>query len=179
MTAKKTEDLRCKECNSVLAYAKDLKQYRYGTPFQKCSNCQCEYIDPRFHEITVDGYHVTDRLYLPVWKFLLTIAALVVLAFALSSYSAWYFGFEGTIVFFVIGAFATIIALCMDVSSLATYAKRQKKLMALKEESVLRVKNPSYAKKLQEAGFEIRFEYRDEEESEEEVQPVFRDQTNK
>lgn len=173
---KKEEKICCPSCGREIQMDKP-KAYLYGTPFRPCEACGGEYVDKRYHEIAVDGIYVGHKLYIPAWQVLATVAALALLAYSMSSYAAWYFGFTGMVVFFALGVFASVLMICMDISALQRYVARKKRLAALKEESAERVKNPAYVEKLESLGWKVRSEYLpDELKAEpEEIEPVFSD----
>lgn len=48
-------ELRCKKCGKkLLSY--EAYQRKYGSPLKNCKACGAEYIDPRFHELAIEGY---------------------------------------------------------------------------------------------------------------------------
>ena len=172
---KTPKQVTCPECGHIIRETKG-KEYHYGSPFQVCPNCKASYVDKSYHEITVEGYYIGHRLYLPVWKLLLSFFFLILLGFALSPTCGWYLGVRGMVIMVFISIIGCVLMVCMDISSLADYFKRMEKLKAKKEESVMRVSNLDYCRRLEEIGMQVRREYLPEDYDKKETQePVFHD----
>lgn len=155
---KEIKRVECPVCNATIEeYYED--QYLYGSPIVKCPKCGAAACDRRYHEITVDGIYVGDKLYVPVWKVLLTLAFLALLGFALSPTCGWYLGLNGMVVMTFVSIIGLVLLICMDISSIRDYFLRKKKLVDLKAESVERIQDPAYVEQLAAFGLHVQKEY--------------------
>lgn len=57
-------ELRCKKCGRKLLSYEGYER-KYGSPLKNCKGCGSEYIDPRFHELAIEGYpeHEFKKIY--------------------------------------------------------------------------------------------------------------------
>lgn len=100
-----------------------------------------------------------DRLILPVWKVIATVAAFAVLGFSLSGWCSWYFGLTAAGILFAVGFLSFFLLLSMDIYGIAGYPAKKKRVKKLELESVARMRDPEYRKGLEEKGKKVLDKY--------------------
>ena len=149
-------EFKCPSCGKKL-FTYEYRIRKYGCPVKECKKCGCEYIDPRYYELAIDGVPEDEYKILP-YVLMIVIGLLIMWRgyhmlgmrqLGVSAQIQWLLPCVFLIfgIVLVIGAVGGII---MIVTGL-----HRKKIERLLEESEDRVRDYSYVKKLQRLGYKI------------------------
>ncbi|MDE5764102.1 MAG: hypothetical protein K2I00_03960 [Ruminococcus sp.] len=150
--------LYCSECRKKLLKYDNTRIRKYESPLKKCRKCHTEYIDPRCHELAVEGIP-SDVFSISQYIFLIVFGALILwrgfyllnrVQIGVPSETQWLM--PAVIILF--GIICTVGGIA-EIISVKTGLKT-KKYDRLYTESQERLKNPDYVNKLQNLGYEIR-----------------------
>ena len=149
-------EFKCPACGKKL-FSYELREQKYGKIVNKCKKCGADYIDPRYHELAIDGIPQAEFSYV---SYVLMIAVGAFLLWRASSYlGVKQLGVPNEMqwvmpgLFFILGI-ASIVFAIIGMISIKTGAKKRKfeKLLA---ESKERMRDPSYIYTLQKLGYKL------------------------
>lgn len=127
-------------------------KYAYGSPFRTCEGCGNTYYDEWYREISVDGIVPEDRMILSLWKVIGALVGLVLLLFALSEWCSWFLGLSAAWIFGAIGFLVLLLFVGLNLADLTSYPAKKKQLRKMELESVARIRDPEYVRKLEAKG---------------------------
>ncbi|MBQ6555506.1 MAG: hypothetical protein IJR45_02125 [Firmicutes bacterium] len=132
----------------------------YGSPIRTCKSCNAEYIDKRWREVAIDGFDPRSQNADFYLKGTLGLAVFTIVCILLT---VWMAGTSGRIPLKMIaciigGALGTVFCAyrLIKIKSGAV----EKENAAFMEESINRLKNADYVKKLEEYGYKIPEEFK-------------------
>lgn len=149
----------CPYCGKQIYYHYNEREWKYGNPIKTCGNCKKEYIDKRFHEIAVEGIEPNALSLKANGKKALIMLLFFALCF-LIHYAEVTFSnrYHPIVAFMMIIEVVCLIALAAD-SIMIKIGAKEKKLEKLREESVQRIYDRSYAQKLADLGYSVPEKY--------------------
>lgn len=154
----KVTKFKCPNCGFDLGPAIDF--YLYGSPFQVCKKCKKTYVDPRYHEIAVEGIRREDIEPTEEDKKANRKSGWTTIGLGLVMFAAFVLGlFIGVIaiplpflgVILLIGGIGT-----MKRDNKKALNKRRQELELEKQQSFLRVQDPQYVEKLRSIGYHVK-----------------------
>ncbi len=148
----------CPYCGKGL-FNYDERAWEYGSPIRECSSCGEKYIDPRYHEIAVDGI-APDAM--SVKKSLMCMAVGLVCALLSAAVMFATISLNGTysVKMAAICVVGIIVAVFMlfDVIRIKSGAK-ERSFDTLRRQSEERLADKSYAAELAAAGYNVPEQY--------------------
>lgn len=134
-------------------------EWKYGSPIRPCRKCGKNYVDGRYHEIAVEGIEPSALSIRWNGIRLLAMLGIFLIAFLIQAYEVRHKGTYSLKWCTIMGCalFGSLLFL-IDSIRILTGAKA-KKLERLREESVKRLRNWSYAKQLEDLGYPVPEEY--------------------
>lgn len=150
----------CPHCGTEL-FAYNECEWKYGSPIRTCKICKNDYIDKRYHEIVIEGI-APDAMSVKRDGICMLIGLFLVMIFLIHSFidkltpETHSFSYIW-LCFGIIGLFV-IIFMIIDIVRIKTGLK-DKQLGKLRAESVKRLQNCTYARKLSDAGYPVPEEY--------------------
>lgn len=136
--------------------------YRYGSPIRTCAKCKGQYLNKCYHEAAIDGFSDADTSLDSSKKnirnalmMILIMAAVNVLFYVMERHT-WIY-----LLFLALGGVYLLVSL-KDYIQIKN-GNRETVLQKAMEESVQRLKDPDYARQLQELGYDVPEEYLPEE----------------
>ncbi len=146
---------QCPSCGKTL-FSYEPRTRKYGTIIHVCRKCGAEYMDPRYHELAIDGISEDEFRIFPYF-FMLVIGGLIgwrgwhllsVRQLGVPDMMQWLL----PVVFLIIGA-VLIIGSIIGIISIKTGIKRRK-FEKMLEESQARMRDTRYTDKLRSMGYE-------------------------
>lgn len=155
----------CPHCSAKLANNRtDL--YLYGSPIRICEKCHGQYLNRCYHEAAIDGYSEADISVAAGNKKIGNALLLLVLAVGVNA--LFYFMGRHTWVYLLFLGLGVVYLISAVAESIKVRSGSNKaQLDKAMEESLARLQDPQYAKKLQKLGYAVPAEYLPEEEREE------------
>ena len=149
-------EFRCPACGKKL-FSYERRIRKYGSPIKECKKCGAEYIDPRFHELALDGIP-EDEYKAGPYVFMIIVGALITWR-GLHLFRMHQLGVSDAIqwvlpTIFTIFGVGCIIAAIGGIIMLKT-GLHEKKINRLMAESQARVKDMSYINRLKKLGYKI------------------------
>ncbi|MCR5324615.1 MAG: hypothetical protein K6E85_15270 [Lachnospiraceae bacterium] len=154
-------NFQCPACGKKL-FSYEPRYRKYGKIIHECKKCGANYLDPRYHELAIDGIPENEFQLFP-YIFMLVIGALI-------TWRGWHLlsvkqlGVPDAlqwllpVVFLIIGA-ALFIGAIIGIILIKTGCKRKKFEKEL-EGSKIRMKDMRYTNELQRLGYDVPAEYR-------------------
>lgn len=154
-------EIRCRKCGKKLLTYSQINVRKYKSPLHTCKKCGTKYIDPRCHEIAIEG--------IPADTFQISSYVILMIFGALILYRGIYlFGMHQMGVpdstqwilpsVFAMGGLVMIIGGIAEIVMIITGIKAQK-YERLRRQSEDRLRNKSYVYTLQDLGYQIPEEY--------------------
>lgn len=143
----------CPECKQVNRI--NCNSWAYGSPVITCKACRSEYLDKRFREVAIDGFDLRSTnagFYLKGAAFFFVISLLLVGCIFLQNFTQGHVGTK-LVLFASMGGLGTVGCLILFVRIKLGYA--QKENNRYMQESLERLKDASYVKKLESFGYKI------------------------
>jgi len=148
---------KCPHCGKDLG--KYINAHLYGSPIQTCDHCKQQHLDPRYHEIAIDGIRPEDLSAKGNGKvFFIALALFVVSVAANVFYYINLSRIKPAALFAMLLFLAMLIFSVVDTIRIKTGAK-QKAMEKERLASIERLQNPEYARLLAEIGYNIPEEY--------------------
>lgn len=153
--------IKCKNCGKKLLTYSDGSFRKYKSPVKICKKCGTRYVDPRCHEIAIEGIP-PDTFSLPSYLFLMIVGGLILYRgiylfgghqLGVSNEIQWLLPFT----FVIMGTMMVIIGIVEIISIISGI--KAKKFETLRKESEERLKDKSYVYVLQKFGYEIPEKY--------------------
>ena len=149
-------EFKCPSCGKKL-FSYEPRMRKYGEILKKCKKCGGEYLDPRCHELAVEGIPEDEFNYLS-YVFMVLLGAFFIWR-GIHNLHTYQLGVPSElqwlmpVVFILIGG-ACIIGAIAGMISIKTGLKRRK-FERLLEESKRRMKDSSYVYSLKKLGYNI------------------------
>lgn len=131
----------------------------YGSPIRNCKYCSTEYLDKRWREVAIDGYDPRTSNSSFYLKGTLGFGALALIALLVMMFTITTRGYYHTTNVLILfgGVLGAVLCLIMFLRiKFGFEAKSQQKYL---DESISRLKDPEYVKKLMDYGYTIPSEY--------------------
>lgn len=158
--------IHCTSCGKkLLSYEGYGYERKFGSPLKECKKCGRQYIDPRYHELAVEGIPL-DLFHIPSYLFLIVIGCLI----------AWrgkyllglrQFGVPDEVQWvvpclFMIVGIVLVIGGIVEIISVKS-GRKQRKYQKMYEASFERMKNKTYAYTLARLGYPVPDQFLNEE----------------
>ncbi len=154
-------EFHCPSCNKKL-FSYEARVRKYGKLTKECKKCGATYIDPRCHELAIDGIPQDE---FGVVQYILAIVIGILIAWrGIHMFGMHQLGVANEIqwflptVFILIGI-AAVIGGIYEIIAIKTGIKK-KKFDKMYEESKARMRDSSYIYTLEKLGYNIPEEYR-------------------
>ncbi len=148
----------CPYCGAKILFYYD-KEWRYGSPVRNCKKCGKKYVDERYHEIVVEGIEPGALSIKRNGIGMLIMLGIFLVSFLIHFYQVNQKStYDLTFCAFMVIALLGILLFVIDSIRILTGTK-VKKLERLREQSVKRLQNWSYAKELEALGYPVPEEY--------------------
>lgn len=154
----KITKFKCPHCGYDLGPA--INVYLYGSPFQVCKKCKKTYVDPRYHEIAVEGIRREDIEPTEDDKKEHRKSGWTTIGIGL----AMFVGFALCLCIGLIAFPLPIIGVICLIGGIGTLKgdnekaleKSRKELEMKKQESFLRMQDPQYVEQLRSIGYHVK-----------------------
>lgn len=150
----------CPHCGAGLLTYNE-REWKYGSPIRTCKICKKEYIDKRYHEIVIEDI-APDAMSIKKDGICILIGLFLIMIFLIHSFidklTPQTHSFSYTWLCFGMIGLLVVIFMIIDIIAIKTGLK-DKRLGKLRAESVKRLQNCDYARKLADAGYPVPEEY--------------------
>lgn len=133
--------------------------WMYGSPIRYCTRCKQEYLDKRWREIAIDGFDPRSTSPAFYLKCTLAMLAFTAISGGWLYYTMNFRHYYSTLVLscFIVGCIGSLLCVFMVIRNLTGFEKRSNE--KFRKESLQRMQNLEYVKKLQEYGYRIPEEF--------------------
>lgn len=154
-------ELKCRNCQKRLLIYMDNGIRRYKNPVGSCKKCKTKYLDPRCHEIAIEGIP-GDTFSVKSYTVMMVIGALILWRgiYLLGTYQLGTpDGMQWLLpVVFIIGGAVMVIGGIVEIIMIKT-GKKAQRFERLRKESEARLKDRSYVYTLKGLGYNVSDNY--------------------